>query len=412
MTIVGSPIRRSRVLWFATPRHLLVFVLSVASLSIPFGHGTSSAQTLSSPSPTDPKCQAEIAKLGFSSSSVQTPAWVVRQWLTKFRQEIPGSTDAKFLAAADPKAHVAWCVVAREPAPATNGLGTTADAAIVIVTSAGTDDIARVDSARIYIASPPSTAKGVDPLPDGALYAGDVRIVLPIPQTTPNDQALIDALSADAFVDENTIVGVGPYAGDQPGRLRIERLVVADPCGVLSLAVGIRNAVLEVAEGGKIEPSTCPGAPFRGLLLQRPTVSVANDTLTLTTATATISLRVSRPPPFRTTRITRYTSTIRSSSRAVTTEFVTGGLRRTSVPVGCNAADVAIAFAADRFVIDPWRMITAVGCPPSPTTAAELFVWNRTGIGTWVRQGNTLTLRFVDGAVARFTLRRTTPLRQ
>ncbi len=411
MTIVGGPIRKFRVSQLATRSGLLVFVWLTVSLSIPFGHGVSSAQPLF-PSATDPKCPAATAKLRFSPSSVQTPAWVVRQWLKKFREEVPGSTDAKFLASVDPKAHVAWCVVEREPAPATNGLGTTADAAIVIVTSAGTDDIARLDSARIYIASPPSTAKGVDPLPDGALYTGGVRIVLPIPQTTPNDQALIDALSADAFVDENTIVGVGPYAGDQPGRLRIERLVVADPCGVLSLAVGIRNAVLEVAEDGKVEPSACPAAPFRAVLRQKPTVSVANDTLTLTTSTAAISLRVSRPAPFRTTRITRYTSTTRSNSRAVATEFVTGGLRRTSVPEGCNAADVAIAFSTDRFVIDPWRMITAVGCPPSPTTAADLFVSNRTGTGTWVRRGSTLTLRFLDGALARFTLRRTAPQRQ
>ena len=409
MTIVGGPIQKFRVSRLATRSGLLVFVLSMVSISVPFGHGTSSAQTLSSPSATDPKCPP-AAPTRFSSASVQTPAWVVRQWLTKFRQEVPDSTDSKLLAAVDPKAHVAWCVVPRQPASATNGLGTTADAAVVVVTSDGTDDIARLDSARIYVAAPPSTAKGVDPLPDGALYSGNVRIVLPIPQTAPTDQALIDALSSDAFVDENTIVGIGPYTEDQPGRLRIERLVVADPCGVLSLAVGIRNAVLEVAEGGKVEPSTCPAAPFRDVLLQRPTVSVANDTLTLTTATAAISLRVSRPAPFRTTRITRYTSASRSSRREVATEFVSGGLRRASVPVGCNVMDLAIAFSKNRFVIDPWRTITAVGCPPSRTTAAELFVSNRTGTGTWARRGNTLTLRFVDGAVATITLRRIAPL--
>lgn len=276
-----------------------------------------------------------------------------------------------------------------------------------------------MDSIRFYIASPPSVAKGVDPLPDGTLIGGSVRIVLPIPQTTPSDQAIIDALSADAFVDGNTILGVGPYAADGPGRLRIERLVFADPCGVLSLLVGIREAVLEVAERGKIEPSTCPGAPFRALLLQRPFVSLVNDTLTLTTATGTgtaddtaFSLRVSRPAPFRTTRITRYTGTTRSSSRSAAIELVTGGLRRATVPVACNTMSSSIAFSTDRFVIDPRRMITKVGCLRSPPTAAELFAYSRTGTGTWTRRGSTLTMSFVDGAVATFTVRDDLLLRQ
>lgn len=237
------------------------------------------------------------------------------------------------------------------PPPATNGLGTTADAAIVIVTSAGTDDLAFVDSIRFYIAFPPSVAKGVDPLPDGTLIGGSVRIVLPIPQTTPSDQAIIDALSAD------------------------------------------------------------------GLLLQRPFVSLVNDTLTLTTATGTaddtaFSLRVSRPAPFRTTRITRYTGTTRSSSRSAAIELVTGGLRRATVPVACNTMSSSIAGSTDRFVIDPRRMITKIGCLRSPPTAAELFAYNRTGTGTWSRRGSTLTMSFVDGAVATFTVRGDLLLRQ
>lgn len=375
-------------------------------VSIPFSHVTSSAQTLASPTSDDPKCPVATATLKFSASSIQTPAWVARQWLTKFRQEIPESTDSKLLAAVDAKAQIAWCVVRRDLSPATNGLGSIADAAVVIVTAAGTDEIALLDSVRINIAFPPSTAKGVDPLPDGTLYRSGVRIVVPILQTPPTDQALVDNLSADAFVDKNTILGIGLFAEDQPGRLRTERLVAADPCGIISLVIGIRNKVLEVLEDGKVEPSTCPDAPLRGLLLQKPTVSVVNNTLTLTSTTATVSLLASRPPPFRTLRITHYKRAKQSSARSVAAEFTTGGLRTTGVSGGCNTASVSIVFSADRFVIDPFRLSTAVFCPPSPRTVADLFLSNRTGTGTWARRANILTMRFPDGAVATMTLRR------
>ena len=382
-------------------RWLRLVTLVLAPMMV--GQLSASAQTVAVPSPTDPKCPPATRPLGFATYPVQTPAWVVRQWLAKFRLEIPEASDSKLLAAVEPKTHLAWCVVPRDPSPATTGLGVTAGAAIVIVTPAGTDEVARVDSFRFYVAMPPNTAKGVDPLPDGALFGSTLRIVIPIPRTTPTDQTLVDLLSSDAFADDNTILGVGPESDDQPGRLRTERLVAADPCGMLALSVGVRNATIEVLEG-KIEPPMCPGAPLRSVLLQRPTVSVDGDTLTLSTAELSVSLPVSRPAAFRTTRITRYTSKTQSSSRSVSTTIVGGPLRRADVRVACNSMRMWIAFSADRFVIDPRRMVTAVGCGPSPKTAAGLFAWNMSGTGTWVRRGNTLTMRFVDGGVASFTL--------
>lgn len=395
--IVSRPKRRPK----RGGRRLHLVALALAPMLV--GPLSASAQTLSIPSSTDPKCPPVTRPLGFGTYPVQTPAWVIRQWLTKFRQEIPDASDSKLLAAVEPKTHLAWCVVPRDPAPATPGLGVTADAAIVIVTPAGTDEVARLDSFRYYVAMPPNTAKGVDPLPDGALFGATLRIVTPIPRTTPTDKTLVDLLSSAAFADDNTIVGVGPEADDQPGRLRTERLVVADPCGVFALSVGVRDATIEVFEGS-IEPPTCPGAPLRSVLLQRPNVSVDGDTLTLIAAGLTVSLRASRPTPFRTARITRYANRAESSTRSISTTVVGGPLRRADIRVACNSMWTWIAFSADRFVIDPRRMVTAVACRPAPKTAASLFAWNMSGTGTWARHGNTLTMRFVDGGVATFTL--------
>ena len=297
--------------------------------------------------------------------------------------------------------------------PATVGLGTNADVAILAVSKTAAEEFARFDS-QVFSVQLPTTSATIDDNTRFFDYRGGRGPVLEIRRTAGPDLATMTGLNLSVFTVDDEVLAFSP-GEDQPGRTRFDRMVLADRCGRVSMDVRVTAGVLgEVEVEGMRATPACEDGRVRRVVTAKPTVTIDKTSLILTSADRTVTLRRSPvvTPEIVTAR--RYTDGRRDITWATPvstdrTEYP-GGLRSVSGYLGCNSMFTSIAFTEARFVIDPHALFTAVACERKVEPTAAQFLYNASVAGTCVVRGRTLILTFADGATAVLGLRRTPPL--
>lgn len=216
-----------------------------------------------------------------------------------------------------------------------------------------------------------------------------------------SDQKLIDNLILSVYASESEMLAIGPEVPAQSGAARIERLVLGDPCGALGLSVRIQRGVLRIVNG---TVARCPKGVIRTVLVDGAKIGLDGEGLTIVTAEGIVKLPRVTIAPFTLTSVRSYRTRGGSNTEPGDVRTGLGGLRRVRVFDGCNDIATSVAFTTNKFVIDPAREMTAVGCTEFTPNAAGAFLENNTNTGTYWREGNTLTMTFLDGARAILTV--------
>ncbi len=348
----------------------------------------------------------------FSDGSPPNRAGFVQHWIRQLRKQVPAVAMPPVLASLPRNDFVALCF-APASGPATAGLGTNADIAIQVVSSSTTEEVARFDSKGFAVQFPGGGAQIDDNTPFYEYPPGRGPF-LAIPRTAGPDLALMTELNRSVFTIDDELLAFSPRE-DQPGGTRFDRMVLADRCGRVSMDVRVIAGVLgEVEVQGMRTTPGCQGGRIRPVVTARPTVSIDQTVLTLTTVNRAIMMRRSPvvTPEIVTAR--RYTDG-REDITWATLVYIdrtdsAGGLRSISGYLGCNSMYTTVAFSPTRFVIDPQALVTLRSCEEKVEPTAARFLYNRTGVGTYVLQGRRIYLTFLDGATAALGLRRTPPL--
>jgi hypothetical protein len=344
-----------------------------------------------------------MAASGFSMSESPTRAIVVREWFKLLQARIPDAKAPSFVMGFAANEPVTACRIAASGA-ATPGLGQTANAAVVIVSAVGIEEVVRVDSSVFEVYLPDNYMADVT---DSYVIPsrGPNWPIVAIPGTRTNELAVINSISANAFESATEVLAFGPDGPDSPGSARSERLVLGDLCGRVSIRVGLQNGKIRVLEGA-INPPVCSGSSLRSVLRQTPDFTVTEKALVLSSGEEHIELARSKVPAFRVTKLLRVTGRGINNRVAVSVKMGEGGLRGLSSNDGCNWVSSRILFSGNLFVLDAELSTTLRGCTKQTTPAFAPFVTNTTGMGTWKRNAGLLTLRFTDGMTAVFESKR------
>lgn len=358
------------------------------------------------------RCPQPQPVVKFSAAVIPTQAGHVQHWVRLLRKQVPAVPELPGLARVPRNDPVATCL-ALVSGPATQGLGTTADVAITVVSQTTAEEVARFDS-KLFSVQLPTTGGPIDDNTKFYELSPPFGPLLPILRSAGPDLALMRELNRWVFTFGDELLAFSP-GKDQPGRTRFDRMVLGDRCGLVSQDVRVVAGVLgEVEVQGMRATPPCEGGRVRSVVTAKPTVSFDGNGLTLTSGDRRVTLRRS---PIATPEITtarQYTDARKDITWATLvgidrTEYP-GGLRAVGGYFGCTSGSTSIAFSDNRFLIDPQRLLTPVLCePPIPSTAA-VFLGNPSGRGTYVLQGRRLILTFADGATAVLGLRRTPPI--
>jgi hypothetical protein len=151
--------------------------------------------------------------------------------------------------------------------------------------------------------------------------------------------------------------------------------------------------------------SQCSSGSVRAMLLAEPSVSLRGSSIVLRAGDVEVVLSKSENQVVPLVA-KRYRGSNGTSAKQTKLLIEGGtGLRSFGSPSACFPG-TWIAFSKSRFVIDPYQIqVLTPGCRAVPT-AYGLLLRNRSGTGRLTQKGSTLTLRFVDGAVATMTARR------
>ncbi len=367
-----------------------------------------SAQAVDSPPVECPKPRPSFT---YIDAVPPTQAGWVQHWIRQVRNQIPAVASPPVLMQVERNERVAVCL-AVVVGPATEGLGTIADVAIVVVSRTATEELARFDSQLFSVQLPLGSATIDDNTPFFDYPPGRGPF-LAIRRTAGPDLRLITELNRSVFTFADEVLAVGPETEDGPGRTRIDRLVLADRCGRFAFSVRVTNGVLVEVDGeGRPRPGVCTDAKIRPFLSLAPTVAIDESGLTLTSGEQRLVLsRSSSSTPdvgSALQYITGRTKVTRSTPLFIVRSEFPGGLRGLQGFGGCNSFATSIAFSESRFVLDSQRISTLALCPKSKPNAA-VFVANPSGTGIYVIRGRTAILTFSDGATAVLGLRRPSP---
>jgi hypothetical protein len=332
-----------------------------------------------------------------------TRAIVVREWFKILRVRVPEAktpTTILGLAANEP---VTACRIGANGV-ATASLGESANAAIVIVSAGGIDEVVRYDSSAFEVYLPDNYMADV---PDTYVVPerGPSWPMVAIPGTASKELAAINSISANAFENATEMLAFGPYSPDSPGSSRSERFVLGDSCGRAAIQVALQNGKIRILSGA-VDPPVCNGSPLRPLLGQSPEFTVTETSLVLSSGGTRIELARSKVPAFRITKLRRVKGKGVNNRVAVDFDLSPGGLRGFSSYDGCNWISSRMALSADRFVLDSESTTTLRGCRKQTVTAFVPFSANSTGMGTWKLVKGVMTLRFMDGMTAVFETKR------
>jgi hypothetical protein len=142
-------------------KRLRVIAITIVS-ALATANGARSAPVSAQGAWPFPACPQPLAMSPWSASEAPTRAIAAQQWFTLLKNQSPAIATPRALltlAANDPVA------VCRIPAsgPATEGLGATARVALVVVSKAATEEVARYDSNLFEVYLPPGGMADVGP---------------------------------------------------------------------------------------------------------------------------------------------------------------------------------------------------------------------------------------------------------
>ena len=349
-----------------------------------------------------PRCPAELVISPFSASESPTRAALAQDWFLRLQTVVPAVRTPVEMMALAPNDPVTVCRVAFA-GTATQGLGANADVAVLVVSKSGSEVVARVESKAFQLYLPLSHTADIGLVPVPVVERGLQWPVSVLAVTAPNDREVLEVLLANTLASSNEILAFRPWFPDQPGLQRVERLVFGDRCGVVSFFVRLKDGKLKPFEGDKpvVEPASCGSGSIRSLLLAEPVVAVQGTSLVLRSNGVEVALSRSNNLIVPLT-VAAYKGSDGKSSVA-TPVVIDGGpsLRGFGAPTTCSFG-TWIAFSESLFVIDRAQIGTLRGCPNKTRTLTPyvLLTNNGSGTGSLRRKANTVTPRFVDGAVA------------